>query len=279
MPTIALSTGSLHTYGIARVFELAADSGFEAVEVLVDHRWDSRHPAYLLRLSREIGLPVVAVHSPFMPHVPGWPSDPLGRLRESAALARQLGASVVVTHPPLRIRLVRVDLFGAQRRTLFLPLFLPISVDYRHFLLNGLDRFEAAEQVLIGVENMPARRVLGFQINIHALNALEVLAALPHLTLDTTHLGTWGLDPLATYERLKTRIIHVHLSDFDGVEHRLPGDGQLPLGELLRRLNRDRFQGAVTIELNPEVLQAEDEAQVKVHLRRVIQFCRASMAG
>ncbi|HSR34930.1 MAG TPA: sugar phosphate isomerase/epimerase, partial [Anaerolineae bacterium] len=92
MPTIALSTGSLHTYGIARVFELAADSGFEAVEVLVDHRWDSRHPAYLLRLSREIGLPVVAVHSPFMPHVPGWPSDPLGRLRESAALARQLGA-------------------------------------------------------------------------------------------------------------------------------------------------------------------------------------------
>lgn len=279
MPTIALSTGSLHTYGIARVFELAADSGFEAVEVLVDHRWDSRDPAYLQRLSREIGLPVVAVHSPFVPHVPGWPSDPLARLRESAALARQLGASVVVTHPPLRIHLAKIELFGAQRRSFLLPLFLPISVDFRHFLLNGLARFEAAEKVLVGVENMPAKRFLGIEICIHALNDLEVLAALPHLTLDTTHLGTWGLDPLATYERLKTRIIHVHLSNFDGVEHRLPGDGHLPLGELLRRLTRDRFQGAVTIELNPEVLQAEDEAQVRVHLHRVIQFCRANMAG
>ena len=36
MPTIALSTGSLHTYGLARVFELAAQAGFDVREVWVD---------------------------------------------------------------------------------------------------------------------------------------------------------------------------------------------------------------------------------------------------
>ena len=46
MPTIALSTGSLYTYGIARVFELAAEAGFDAIEVLADQRWDSRQPDY-----------------------------------------------------------------------------------------------------------------------------------------------------------------------------------------------------------------------------------------
>ena len=274
MPTITLSTGSLHTYGISRVFELAAEAGFEAIEVLVDHRWDSRQPAYLTRLSRESGLPIVAVHSPFVPHVPGWPSDPLGRLRRSAALARELGAGIVVTHLPLRIRGIKVEFFGLTKRPMLLPLPLPISKEYGHFLLNGLARFEDEQGVCIGVENMPAKRILGKRVDIHSLNALDVLSSMPHLTLDTTHLGTWALDPVEVYERLKARIVHVHLSNFDGEEHRLPKDGHLPLAEFLQRLERDGYKGAVSIELNPDVLQAEDVGQVRVHLRSAVAFCR-----
>ncbi|MGD8624227.1 MAG: TIM barrel protein, partial [Anaerolineae bacterium] len=108
MPTIAFSTGSLHTYGLARVFDLAAEAGFDAVEVLIDDRWDSRQPEYLQRLVDASGLPVAVVHSPFVPHVPGWPADSLGRLRQAAALARALGAGVVVTHLPLRFYAMRV---------------------------------------------------------------------------------------------------------------------------------------------------------------------------
>ncbi len=50
---IALSTGSLYTYGTARVFELAAEAGYDGIEILTDHRWDSRQPAYLRRLSSD----------------------------------------------------------------------------------------------------------------------------------------------------------------------------------------------------------------------------------
>jgi len=274
MPTITLSTGSLHTYGISRVFELAAGAGFEAIEILIDHRWDSRQPVYLRRLSLESGLPIVAVHSPFVPHVPGWPSDPLGRLRKSAALARELGVGVVVTHLPLRIHGVRIEFFGHAKRPMMLPIPLPVSGDYRRFLLNGLARFENEEGVRIGVENMPAKRILGRRVEIYSLNTLDDLASLPGLTLDTTHLGTWQLDPVEVYERLKERVVHVHLSNFDGAEHRLPQEGHLPVAEFLQRLKQDGYEGAVSVELNPDVLQAEDEGQVRVHLQSAVAFCR-----
>lgn len=277
MTTIALSTGSLHTYGISRVFDLAAEAGFDAIELMVDHRWDSRQPAYLQRLTQATGLPVAAVHSPFVPHVPGWPHDPLDRLRLSAALARELGISVVVTHLPLRIKGARVEFFGFAK-PLLLPIFLPNSRSYRRFLLEGLAQFEKAEGVRIGVENMPAKYFLGRRLDIHALNKPEILAKMPHLTLDTTHLGTWDLDPLAVYEQWKDRVIHVHLSNFNGQEHRLLEDGHLPLGSLLQRLTVEAYEGAVSVKLHPEVLQADDEAQVRARLRAAVRFCRHHLA-
>jgi sugar phosphate isomerase/epimerase len=206
--------------------------------------------------------------------VSGWPSDPLGRLRLTAAVAREAGAPLVVTHLPLRIRGARVELIGFKAKRLLVPIPLPGESDYRRFLLDGPARFEAEERVVVAVENMPIKRLLGRELDIYALNNVDFLASLPHLTLDTTHLGTRGLDPLAVYERLKERVVHVHLSDFQRQEHLLPGDGHLPLGRLLERLVYDGYGGAVTIELGPEVLQAEDEARVKGHLQRVVAFCR-----
>ncbi len=279
MPKIALSTGSLYTYGIARVFELAAEAGFDAMEVLVDHRWDSRQPQYLLRLAQRLDLPIVAVHNPFMPNVPGWPPDEIGRLEKTVALARALGTGIVVTHLPLRVVGARIEFFGARAGPMLMPIFPRTHRAYRDLLLKGLPAFEAAQGMTVGVENMPSTWLLGRRWNIYALNDLDLLAGMRHLTLDTTHLGTWGLDPLAVYDRLQTRVVHVHLSDFDGREHRLPGSGHLPLAQLLRRLARDGYRGAVSLEVGPEVLEAEDEQQVRAHLQRAVAFCQDNLGG
>ena len=279
MPILALSTGSLYTYGIARVFELAAEAGFDAMEIMVDHRWDSRQPAYLQRLSQDHGLPVAAIHSPFVPHVPGWPQDPLGRLREAISLAHAVGTEVVVTHLPMRLRAARIEFYGLRAKPLMVPIFIPTDRDYRGFLLGGLARFESENDITVGVENMPAHQVFGCRWSPWALNQIDVLEGMPHLTLDTTHLGTWGLDPLAIYERLKTKVIHVHLSNFGGEEHQLPEDGHLPLAELLQRLSQDGYPGAVSLEFNPKMLQPEDEVRVREHLQAAVRFCRGHMAS
>ncbi len=272
---IAFSTGSLYSYGTARVFELAAEAGYDGIEVLADQRWDTRQPAYLRRLSADYGLPIVAVHSPFVTNVHEWPDDQLGRLRRTVALAQEVGASVVVTHLPFRLRAFVGHWHGHRLRRFFLPVVLPRREPYYHFLRNGLvAELEDETGVTIGVENMPLRRLLGLKTRLYWFNTPDELAAFRHLTLDTTHLGTWGLDPLAVYEQLRERVAHVHLSNYDGREHRSPPDGHLPLADFLRKLAQDGYRGVITVETDPSALDAGDEARCLAALRRALEFCR-----
>ena len=96
------STGSLWSYSIERCFDLALQAGYDGLELLIDARWESRQIEYLLGLVQHYGLPIHAVHSPFIPNIPGWPLDPPGRLRKSIELAQELESSVVVHHLPAR---------------------------------------------------------------------------------------------------------------------------------------------------------------------------------
>lgn len=133
---------------------------------------------------------------------------------------------------------------------------------------------EDSSGVHICLENMPLRRILGIPINAYWFNRPGELLQFPHLTLDTTHLATWGLDPVAVYSRLKERVRHVHLSNFDGREHRLPPDGRLDLARLLRRLLRDGYQGGVSVETDPDALNAGDEKGCRDALMRSLSFCK-----
>ena len=59
---------------------------------------------------------------------------------------------------------------------------------------------------------------------------------LPYLTLDTTHLATWGIEPVEVYEQFNGKVHHIHLSNFDGREHRRPEEGDLNLTAFLKKL-------------------------------------------
>jgi sugar phosphate isomerase/epimerase len=265
--------------GITRVFDLAAEAGYDGIEVVVDRLWDSHQPDYLRGLVADHGLPILAFHSPFPGlDVCGWPADTLERFERTVALAREVGVSTVVAHLPFRVRMLVGQCLGGRSRHLPLP--WPGRGPYYRLMQNGLAEFEAKAGVTIAVENLPSRKFLGLAVNAWHFNTLSELARFPHLTLDTTHLGTWGLDPLAVYERLRERIAHVHLSNFDGadkkrpVEHRSPPDGHLPLAELLRRLACDGYRGVITVETSPDALDAEDEARCLAALRRALAFCQ-----
>ncbi len=274
---ITLSTGSLYTYGTARVFELAAEAGYDGIEVLIDHRWDTRQVDYLRRVSRQYGLPIAALHNPFVHNVSGWPDDQLGRLEMTVAMAQELEVPVVVAHLPYRIYGVIGHVHGLGYRRFMFPLPLPWRrrEPYYYALRDGwLAEKEAQSGVTIAIENMPVRRlgIVGF--NGTWFNTPQQMTRFPHITMDTTHLGTWGLEPLVVYETLRQRIAHVHLANFDGREHRLPQDGRLDLGALLRRMAADGYRGAISIESTPEAMQAADEASCRAALKRALDFCR-----
>jgi sugar phosphate isomerase/epimerase/8-oxo-dGTP pyrophosphatase MutT (NUDIX family) len=275
--SVALSTGSLYTYGIARVFHFAAEAGYDGVEVLVDHRWDTRQTVYLRRLVSEYGLPILALHSPFVATVPGWPRDQLGRLRETVGLAGELGVGIVVTHLPFRVHSLSIQWHGGRSRTVDLPVPRLRRDAYARFLCEDLSAFEEASGVTVAVENMPARRFLGLKINRFWCNSLEELGQFRHVTLDATHLGTWGSDVLAAYSRLRGQVVHVHLSNYDGREHRLPNSGDLPLGVLLQQLAAGGFVGTVTVECSPSAFGAESPARALAAAQQALAFVRRNL--
>jgi sugar phosphate isomerase/epimerase len=273
---IVLSSGSLHTYGLPRVFDLAARVGFDGIELMVDAPNDNRNASYLRRLSDAHALPIAAVHSPFVMDIPGWPADQMGRLERTVALAQELGAPLVVSHLPYRIYWLTCRWHGARSRRALFPVFWPRREAY-YCLLRREDRLaqmEADTGVIVAIENMPARRLLGMSLPLYWFNRLDELARFPHLTLDTTHVGTWGLDLLDVWDALGARVAHVHLSNYDGREHRLPTDGRLALDSFLHRLAEDGFRGAVSVECGPEVFGAEDAGACLANLERTLAFCR-----
>jgi sugar phosphate isomerase/epimerase len=266
---IALSTGSLHTYGTARVAHLAAAAGFDGLELMVDERWDTRDPAYLKEVVRAAALPILSVHAPFRSE---WGGDEIGRLRRTVDLAHAVGASTVVVHPPLRYRWVALRYPPFANIAFLTP--VPAKPRYRRWLATELDAYRTRVSVTIAVENMPRHRLGPCLVNLFDLNEIRDLRHFSAITLDTAHVGTWGVDLLETYEVLADRIVHVHLSNYNGRQHRLLQDGSLALGPFLAALRRRRFAGVIVVELEPDSAGAGDDARVRERLASTVAFCR-----
>lgn len=269
------STGSLHTYGLERCFEFAALSGFDGVELMVDDRWDTRQPAYLLRLVDRYRLPVVAVHSPFTPRVPGWPDGDAERIPLTVQVAEALGAEIAVHHLPERMGSIAISA-GTKRLRLPVPGW-DVAGPYRRWLLDGYAAEQERTPVTLCIENMPARWLWGQRWNGHNWNTPEAIARFPAITLDTTHLATWDLEPIEVYRRFPLgKVRHVHLSNFDGREHRRPEDGRCHLDQLIGQLAADGYAGAVTLELQPDALDAgADDVHMVELLSSSLGQCRA----
>ncbi|MGH2351800.1 MAG: sugar phosphate isomerase/epimerase family protein [Chloroflexota bacterium] len=274
MIPVALSTGSIYTYGTPRVFELAAQAGFDGLELIVDDRWDTRQPAYLRRLSDQYGIPVLSVHSPFG-SVPGWPRAEVERVKRSLALAEAIGARTLNLHLPFRVH----DLVVLAAGWKWVAPILPPSAnhrEYRRWLTEGgLAELQAKTPVTLVVENLPVRRFLGRRFSAYAMNTWDELRRFPHLCLDTTHCGTSGADLLGVFDQLAHRIAHIHLSDHKGTHQHLPLErGSLPLAPFLWRLAASGYSGIVVVELTPHALPAQDEVKLAAELRRNQEFCR-----
>lgn len=267
------STGSLYSYGIERCFAFAATVGFDGMEIVIDQRWGTRQAAYLKALSERYVLPVGAVHSPFWIGIDGWPADEAARIQRSVGLAEAVGAEVVVHHLPARVGFLMM-LVGKRRFRLPIPLWGRES-GYRSWLEERYAASQAETDVLLCIENMPAYRRAGRRWNLYYWNDPEAMQRFANVTMDTTHLGTWGLDPTEIYSRLDGRVRHVHLSNFDGREHRRPETGELRLDRLLQRLAAEGYEGAVSLELHPDALDAGERDEVVIErLATSLAHCR-----
>ena len=229
MPAIVLSTGSYFP-NTELAFRMAAELGYDGVEVMVNHDRRSQTVESVRDLSTTYEVPVRAVHVPCLvvsQHVWGW--NPEVKLRRSVEMAEAVGAGVVVVHPPFRW----------QR-------------DYGAEFPEVIDELNADGGPLVTVENMFTTMALGRRVDPYLCSDDPGFGAFDALTLDSSHVGAARQELLDVYGRMRGRVRHLHLSDSTstrGDEHLPPGQGTLPLGELARVMVADGFQGDVVLEV------------------------------
>ncbi|HUS60992.1 MAG TPA: sugar phosphate isomerase/epimerase family protein [Acidimicrobiales bacterium] len=229
MPAILLSTAAVFPH-TELGFQLAAEAGYDGVELMVNHDRRSQGIDAVKELVASYAMPVRSVHVPCLvvtQHV--WGFGPEMKLRRSVEMAEAVGADVVVVHPPFRW----------QR-------------DYRERFVEVVAELQAAAGPTVAVENMYRVMAWGREVKPYLFNGAERLAGFDQLTLDTSHIGADRAELLEFYDATRGHIAHLHLSDSTmtkGDEHMLPGAGVLPLSDLAAEMVNDGFDGHVVLEI------------------------------
>ena len=250
---MALSTASVWPEPIGVAFELAAEIGYDGVEVMVWGDPLSQDVAALAALSTRHVMPVLALHAPCLLITQRvWTADPAVRLDRTVQAACELDVGTVVVHPPFRWQRTYAAGFGQQVAAL-----------------------EDSSGVRVAVENMFPLRRGRVTVSSFAPSPDPTETGYPHYTLDLSHTATAQVDAVAMAQRMGPRLAHLHLADGSGAprdEHLVPGRGSQPCARVCRGLAAQGFTGTVVLEVSTR--RARTRKERRAALTEALLFAR-----
>ena len=253
MSRIGLSTSSVYPEGTARAFAYATKVGYDAVEVMVGIDSLSQNIPAVKQLVEHHEIPVTAVHAPcllFTQRV--WGIDPWGKLERSAEMAHELGAGVVVVHPPFRWQ-----------------------KEYAAGFADGIAALESSTGLAYAVENMYPWRAAKRGMGMYLPEWDPTLGDYENITIDLSHASIAGDDVVEMATRAGSRLRHVHLTDGTGSakdEHMIPGRGTMGADRFLRHIAAAGFDGEIILEINTR--KASPGESREAELREALEFAR-----
>jgi sugar phosphate isomerase/epimerase len=259
LPPVLAATGPFFMFSLEETFELIAEAGFDGAELMITQDRVSQDPRRLGALAARYGVPVPAVHGPFL--VATWlvfGTDPKGKIDRCLRFAEAAKVSTVVIHPPYRWQTA-----------------------YAAWLDEAIPRIREETGVTVAVENMFPVNVNGRALRFFSGTTPAELTRWPALTLDTSHLAATGGDLMAAWEELADRVVHLHVSNNDGRgrdTHGLLDRGVLPVPEFLEEVGAGGFGGAVTLELDVRTW-ADDRPALLDVLRENLDIARLRLAA
>jgi sugar phosphate isomerase/epimerase len=278
---IGISTACLYGFPLRYTLRLAAECGFDGIELVMAPEIRLRGATGVLRLCREYGLDILAVHVALLP--PGPLKNGPKALLRATRMALELTAPSVVFHTPF------AD-WATKRAQRWLE------------ALDGCQRMVDGTATRLALENVG---VYGGEESEDVLGPIPILCSFArlydlHLTLDTCHVGNGPLGLMETYAQMRPRLVNIHLSDYRQIadvaasgahnrrwpfgrhdvyaEHQLPGEGDLPLREFLARLRQDGYDGTVNLEVGPVALQVWSPRKTRQRLAQVQRFITEALA-
>ncbi len=250
---ISLSTSSVYPGSTASGFEAAKRLGYDGVEVMVGIDDVSADIDAVRTLSQQHDIPIVSVHAPCLLVTQRvWGTDPWGKLTQSAEMAHEVGADVVVVHPPFRW----------QR-------------DYARAFVEGIADLEDETDMIFAVENMYPWRTGKREFQAYAPGWDPVVQDYAHVTVDLSHSATAGQNPVEMAKALGDRLTHIHMTDGAGSakdEHLVPGRGTQPCAEFLAHIAAAGFDRHIVVEINTR--KSSDPAAKEVDLLEALAFTR-----
>ena len=258
---VGLSTSSVYPGNVADTFALAAQLGYDGVEVMVWSERNTQDARVLGALASDLGQPVLAIHAPTLLITRSvFGTDPWDKVDRSIEMAQTLGAPTVVLHPP----------FFWQTR-------------YARGFVAGVAQREAASGVKLAVENMFTWRPR----TLHSTRDFQAYSptwdpvgqGFRSVTLDISHAATSGADALAMARALGPTLAHLHLTD--GVQgplddHLLPGQGDQDCAGVLAHVASKNLDCQVVVEVNTRTMSEE---QRREWLSSALAFAREHLEG
>ena len=257
-PLVALSTISVYPESTANGFALGARLGYDAIEVMVGIDPVSQDVAAVKHLSDYHEIPVCAIHAPTLLITQRvWGTEPWGKLEKSAEMAHEVGADVVVVHPPFRW----------QR-------------EYARGFVEGIADLERRTGIAFAVENMYPWRASRREMQAYLPGWNPAEQDYANTTIDLSHAATARSDPLEMAKQLGDRLRHLHMTDGSGSakdEHLVPGRGNQPVAELLEHLAGRDFRGHIVVEINTR--RAGSREARELDLVESLAFVRLNFAA
>ena len=254
---ISLSSGTLYTFPLRKVFTIASGLDVDGIELIINQEFQRVNTLKLIEELQE-SVPILSIHAPFMP-LDGWGS-PIDSLRHCVEVAENRGIPLVNFHPPS---------------------WMGFEVGFWRWLykIRDFQKELGAENVIVTLENMPW--VGKFKINPHILSDTRKFIDFIEernlfMTFDCTHMGSGKAnfinDFYLCYNSGKIR--NIHFSDYGhGREHLIPGHGMLPLTRFLNHLSNTDYNDTVTLELSPHEFP-KDEVIIKASLTEILEYLR-----
>jgi len=239
---LTLSTGSLYKYGLTRIFDLAKEFGYEAIELVINSDcYDTYQESYLKEVIKNSQIPIVGLSTPVS-------TSKAKTIRNALKLAEKLSIPNLIVRPPF-------------------------FTDFRFtsWFKRELPKIQNKTKVNIAVVNVPAGK--SFILPKFALGNINELKRYNHVCLDTSHLVSRKIDLMRVYQLFKSRLSFIHLSNWHkNNEHWMVNEGILPLESFLTKLAKDGYQGPIAVKLNLENMGGDDLTVVRKQLKACKDF-------
>ncbi|MCX7831422.1 MAG: sugar phosphate isomerase/epimerase [Actinobacteria bacterium] len=230
MRRILLSTGNLvYRFELEEIAEMAGNAGVYGLEVVINKRIVEMYEKTKQGLFNLKTLPVVSLHAPY--HIiHSWGTLKYELLR-TIEIAKKGGIELVVFHPPLN--------------PLLQPSFWKFFKSVEDFKKLG------EEKVAVSIETLPRSMMTKFSCTPQSIYKWAVEKNLA-VTLDCTHIASWGLNPLEALQYFGSLVRSIHLNNTHDCHidsHLPPNDGCLDISSLLSYINEHNFYSNLDLVL------------------------------